>query len=43
MEFDFTVCVKPSRSHERANHLSRITSGEAPIGIDDELPDAALF
>ena len=43
LEFDFTVCVKPGRSHQRADHLSRITSGEAPVGVDDELPDAALF
>ena len=43
MEFDFTICVKPGRSHECANHLSMITSGEAPTRIDDELPDAALF
>ena len=43
MEFDFTICVKPGQSHEHADHLLRITSGEAPTGIDDELPDAVLF
>ena len=43
LEFDFTVAVKPGRSHQRADHLSRITSGEAPTGVDDDLPDAALF
>ena len=43
LELDFIVCVKPGRSHQRADHLSRVTSGEAPIGVDDDLPDAALF
>lgn len=43
LEFDFTVCAKPGRSHQRADHLSRITSGEAPTGVDDDLPDATLF
>ena len=43
LEFEFTICVRLGQSHECADHLSRITSGEAPTGIDDELPDAALF
>ena len=43
MEFDFTVSVKPGRSHQRADHLSRITNGEAPLGVEDDLPDAPLF
>ncbi|MCO5573602.1 hypothetical protein L7F22_027374 [Adiantum nelumboides] len=25
------------------DHLSRITNGEAPTGVDDELPDTSLF
>ena len=43
LEFDFTVCVRPEKSHMRADHLSRITNGESPIGIEDDLPDATLF
>ena len=43
LEFDFTIAVKPGRSHQRADHLSRITNGEAPTGVEDDLPDATLF
>ena len=43
LEFDFTVAVKKGSTHQRADHLSRIMSGEEPIGVDDELPDASLF
>ena len=43
LEFDFTVAVKKGSTHQRADHLSRITSGEAPIGVDDDIPDATLF
>ena len=43
LEFDFTIAVKLGRSHQRADHLSRITNGEVPTGVDDNLPDATLF
>ena len=43
LEFDFEVAVKKGRMHQRADHLSRITSGEAPTGVDDDIPDATLF
>ena len=43
LEFDFTVAVKPGRSHQRADHLLRITNGETPVGVNDDLPDATLF
>ena len=43
LEFDFTVCVRPKKSNMRADHLSQITNGECPIGIEDDLPDATLF
>ena len=43
LEFDFTVCVRPGKSHMRVDHLSRITNDESPIGIEDDLPDATLF
>lgn len=33
LEFDFNVFVNPRCSHQRADHLSRITNGEAPIGV----------
>ena len=40
---DFTVVVKKGTTHQRADHLSRLTSGEEPKGIEDDLPDAYLF
>ena len=43
MEFDFTVCIRPGKSNLRADHLSRVTNGEEPVGVEDDLPDAALF
>ena len=43
LEFDFTVVVKKGKTHQRADHLSRLTNGEEPIGVDDDLPDAYLF
>ena len=43
LEFDFTVVVKKGKTHQRADHLSRLTNGEKPIGVDDDLPDAYLF
>ena len=43
LEFDFEVSVKKCTMHQRANHLSRITSREAAMGINDDLPDAILF
>ena len=43
LEFDFTVVVKKGTTHQRADHLSRLTNGESPIGVDDDLPDAYLF
>ena len=43
MEFDFTVIVKKGRTHVLVDHMSRIPNREAPIGLDDELPDATLF
>ena len=27
----------------RADHLSQITNGESPTGVEDDLPDATLF
>ena len=43
LEFDFTVAVKKGSTHKRADHVSRIANGEAPIGVDDDIPDATLF
>ena len=43
MEFDFTVAVKKGRTHVLTDHMSRTSNGEAPIGVDDELPNAPLF
>ena len=43
LEFDFIVYVRPGKSNMRADHLSQITNGEDPVGVDDDLPDATLF
>ena len=43
MEFDFTVVVQKDTTHQRADHLSCLTHGEPPIGVDDDLLDAYLF
>ena len=43
LEFDFEVAVRKGLNHQRADHLSRITSGEAPIGIEDGMPYSTLF
>ena len=37
------MVVKQGLSHKRADYLSRLINGEAPVGIDDDLPDAYLF
>ena len=43
LEFDFTIVVKKGINHQRADHLSRLINGEAPIGVNDDLLDADLF
>ena len=42
-EFDFEVVTKPGTSHVLADHLSRLLTEDIEEGVDDELPDAALF
>ena len=43
LEFDLIMVVKKGTTHQRAYHLSRLTHGEPPIGMDDDLCDAYLF
>ena len=43
LEFEFTVAVKKGSTHTRADHVSRLTIGEAATGVPDDLPDAPLF
>ena len=43
LDFDFTVVVKKGITHQRIDHLSWLTHGEPPIGVDDDLLDAYLF
>ncbi|RYA43692.1 hypothetical protein [Enterobacter cloacae complex sp. GF14B] len=43
LEFDFTMVVKKGTTHQLADHLSRIVSGESPKGVDNDLLDAYLF
>ena len=42
-EFEFKVIVRPGKANVGPDHLSRVESGEDPIRIDDDLPDAHLF
>ena len=42
-EFEFTVKHTPGKEHAMADYLSRITTGEEPDGVEDELPDVHLF
>ena len=42
-EFDFTVEVRPGKSHANADHLSRINEELEIEAIDDSFPDAQLF
>ena len=37
------MAVKKGSTHQRADHLSRIMTGESPTGVDDDLSDATLF
>ena len=42
-EYDFEIIVKPSRLNARADHLSRLESGEEPTCLEEYLLDAQLF
>jgi hypothetical protein len=42
-EFDFKVVVKHGRLNARLDHLSRITNGEEPNNLEDNIPYAQLF
>jgi hypothetical protein len=42
-EFDFEVVVIPRRLNAGPNHLSRITNGEEPSNLEDNLSNAQLF
>ena len=42
-EFEFEVIHRPGTQHLVADYLSRIDSGDPPDGVEDDLPDAALF
>ena len=42
-EFEFEVIVKPGKLNVGPDHLSRIDTGEEPIGVEDDLLDTHLF
>ena len=42
-EFEFKVVVRPRKLNIGPDHLSRIDTGEEPIGVEDDVPDAHLF
>ena len=37
------IAIRKGRTHVLADHMSRISNGEKPIGVDDDLPNASLF
>ena len=37
LEFDFIVVIEKDTTHQRVDHLSCLTHGEPPKGIDDAL------
>jgi hypothetical protein len=42
-EFNFTIQVRPGKSHANADHLSRLSDALGTEPIDDSFPDADLF
>jgi hypothetical protein len=42
-EFDFEVVVNPGRLNARPDHLFKITNGEEPSILEDNILDAQLF
>ena len=42
-EYDYNIVHRPGRINAIADYLSRLENGEAPIGVQDDLPDAELF
>ena len=42
-EFEFDIFHRPGVQHAVADYLSRLESGEAGDGVQDEFPDAELF
>ena len=42
-EYDFEIIVKLGRLNVGPDHLSWIDSGEEPINLEDNFPDAQLF
>jgi len=42
-KYDFRIVHKPGKQHVVADHLSRISNGEATNGIPDSFLDANLF
>ena len=42
-QFEFEVVVRPGKLNVETDHLSRIDTGEEPIGVEYDLPNAHLF
>ena len=42
-EFDYVIVHTPGKEHAIADFLSGLESGEEPVGISDQLPDAAIY
>jgi hypothetical protein len=42
-EYEFEIIVKPVKLNARPNHLSRITNGEEPKNLEENVFDANLY
>jgi hypothetical protein len=42
-KYEFDIVHRPGIQHMVADYLSRLESGEAPIGVTDDFPDAAVL
>jgi hypothetical protein len=42
-EYEFDIVHRPSVEHAVADYLSRLEFGEAPTGVADDFPDAAVM
>jgi hypothetical protein len=42
-EYELDIVQRPGAQHAVADYLSRLESGEAPVGVADDFPDAGLM
>jgi hypothetical protein len=42
-EYEFDIVRRPGAQHAVADYLSRLESGEPPVGVADDFPDAGVM